>query len=93
VFDRIGEAREELLSVMNDDLLRGAALLVFANKQDLPGSISTADIVSKLELGKNFRTVPWHVQGTIATSGEGLYEGLDWLAATLNESPARQRAF
>lgn len=25
----------------------------------------------------------WHVQGAIATRGEGLYEGLDWLATTL----------
>ena len=25
----------------------------------------------------------WHVQGTIATKGEGLYEGLDWLSSTL----------
>jgi Arf/Sar family protein len=25
----------------------------------------------------------WHVQGAVATRGEGLYEGLDWLAATL----------
>lgn len=27
----------------------------------------------------------WHIQGTCATSGEGLYEGLDWLATTLKE--------
>ena len=25
----------------------------------------------------------WHVQGTVATKGEGLYEGLDWLSSTL----------
>ena len=23
----------------------------------------------------------WHVQGAVATRGDGLYEGLDWLAA------------
>lgn len=23
----------------------------------------------------------WHVQSSIATRGEGLYEGLDWMAA------------
>ena len=27
----------------------------------------------------------WHVQGAIATRGEGLYEGLDWLSATLKQ--------
>jgi ADP-ribosylation factor protein 1 len=25
----------------------------------------------------------WQVQAAIATRGEGLYEGLDWLASTL----------
>ena len=25
----------------------------------------------------------WHVQGTVATQGTGLYEGLDWLARTI----------
>ncbi|CAA6667024.1 unnamed protein product [Spirodela intermedia] len=27
----------------------------------------------------------WHIQGTCAISGDGLYEGLDWLASTLKE--------
>lgn len=34
--DRIGEAREELQRMLNEDELRDAILLVFANKQDLP---------------------------------------------------------
>jgi ADP-ribosylation factor protein 1 len=29
------------------------------------------------------KTRKWHVQGTIATRGDGLYEGLDWLSGTL----------
>lgn len=31
--ERIGEAREELYRMLNEDELRDAALLVFANKQ------------------------------------------------------------
>jgi ADP-ribosylation factor protein 1 len=34
--DRITEAREELQRMLNEDELRDAILLVFANKQDLP---------------------------------------------------------
>src|SRR3954469_15458354 len=34
--DRVVEAREELQRMLNEDELRDAALLVFANKQDLP---------------------------------------------------------
>ena len=37
--DRIVEAREELQRMLNEDELRDAILLVFANKQDLPVSI------------------------------------------------------
>lgn len=34
--DRVVEAREELQRMLNEDELRDAMLLVFANKQDLP---------------------------------------------------------
>lgn len=36
--DRVVEAREELQRMLNEDELRDALLLVFANKQDLPVS-------------------------------------------------------
>ena len=36
--DRVPEAREELQRMLNEDELRDALLLVFANKQDLPVS-------------------------------------------------------
>lgn len=38
--DRVVEAREELQRMLNEDELRDALLLVFANKQDLPVSIT-----------------------------------------------------
>lgn len=80
---RIEEAKEELYHVMNHDLLVNAALLVYANKQDLPNVMTTAEIVDKLELSQNFRTRKWQVQGCVAVEGSGLYDGLDWLAHTL----------
>lgn len=33
----------------------------------------------------------WHIQGTCALKGDGLYEGLDWLATTLDEMRASGR--
>jgi hypothetical protein len=30
-------------------------------------------------------TRKWHVQPTVATSGEGLYEGLTWLKSSLDQ--------
>jgi len=84
--DRIDEAAEELHSVMTHDLLRNAVLLVYANKQDLPNSLTLATIAEKMHLHSKYRSVPWHIQATTAISGEGLYEGLDWLSVTLSKS-------
>ncbi len=85
--DRIDEAKEELYAVLNHDLLRDAVLLIYANKQDLPNSMTPAEIADKLELTRNLRSRPWHIQGTIAVGGDGLYEGLDYLAKTLQNRP------
>ncbi|KAI9033169.1 ADP-ribosylation facter [Hyaloraphidium curvatum] len=77
--DRIGEARDELQRMLNEDELRDAVLLVFANKQDLPNAMSAAEITDKLGL-HNLRQRNWYIQATCATSGDGLYEGLEWLS-------------
>lgn len=34
----------------------------------------------------------WHIQGTCAVKGDGLYEGLDWLSETLKELKAAGRS-
>merc|ERR1712167_63900 len=46
--DRVGEARDELHRMLNEDELREAVLLVFANKQDLPNAMNAAEITDKL---------------------------------------------
>lgn len=83
--DRISEAREELQRMLNEDELRDAVLLVFANKQDLPNAMTAAEITEKLGL-QSIRPRPWFIQATCATSGDGLYEGLEWLSNTLKNS-------
>merc|ERR1711901_15923 len=80
--DRVGEAREELLRMLNEDELRDAVLLVFANKQDLPNAMNAAEITDKLGL-HSLRQRNWYIQSTCATTGDGLYEGLDWLSSSL----------
>jgi ADP-ribosylation factor protein 1 len=64
--------------------MRHSVILVFANKQDLPKALAPAEIVQALGL-QQLKNRKWHVQGAIATRGEGLYEGLDWLSVTLKE--------
>ncbi|KAJ8529642.1 hypothetical protein K7X08_036477 [Anisodus acutangulus] len=77
--DRVVEARDELHRMLNEDELRDAVLLVFANKQDLPNAMNAAEITDKLGL-HSLRQRHWYIQSTCATSGEGLYEGLEWLS-------------
>merc|ERR1712076_269360 len=48
--DRIDDAREELSKILNEDEMQNAVLLVFANKQDLPNSMPTAEVSDKLGL-------------------------------------------
>merc|ERR1712084_9742 len=80
--DRIHETKDELHKMLNEDDLRDAVLLVFANKQDLPNAMNAAEITDKLGLHA-LKQRHWYIQAAIATSGEGLYEGLDWLQANI----------
>merc|ERR1711998_144250 len=48
--DRIEDAREELHQILGEDEMRDAAVLVFANKQDLPNSLTTSEVSEKLGL-------------------------------------------
>ena len=81
--ERIVEAREELQRMLNEDELRDALLLVFANKQDLPNAMNAAEITDKLGL-HSLRNRQWYIQSTCATSGDGLYEGLEWVGPPIS---------
>lgn len=59
--DRVSEARDELHRMLNEDALRDAALLVFANKQDLPNAMSAAELTDKLGL-HSLRQRSWYIQ-------------------------------
>jgi len=83
--ERVGEAKEELNRMLNEDELRDAVLLIFANKQDLPQAMNAAEITDKLGLHA-LRQRNWYIQATCATSGDGLYEGLDWLSNQLKNA-------
>jgi len=70
--------------MLNEDELRESILLVFANKQDLSDVMSTAEMTDKLDL-QSLPHRQWHIQACCANTGDGLYEGLDWLSATLQK--------
>ncbi|KAK1901857.1 ADP-ribosylation factor 2 [Dissostichus eleginoides] len=72
--ERIKEAADELHRMLEEDELRGVAVLVFANKQDLPRAMSVSDITEALRLSGVSQPA------SCAVSGSGLVEGLDWLS-------------
>jgi len=82
--DRIDLAAEEFHRVISSDELRHAAVLIFANKQDLPHAMSASEISDKMRL-RQLRGQEWFVQACCATTGDGLYTGLDWLAQTVSK--------
>ena len=78
---RLPIAKEEIAKMMAEPSLKDAKLCVFANKQDMPSAMTAGEISEGLQL-RNYKT-QWWVQPTSATTGQGLYEGLDWLARAL----------
>lgn len=64
--------------MLNEDELRDAALLVFANKQDQPGAKGAGDISEALHLGE-LRDRNWSIVACSAVDGKGVEEGMDWL--------------
>jgi signal recognition particle receptor subunit beta len=83
--ERAPRAAQEFKAIINDPMMRGAAILVFANKQDGPGALTPAEVCECLGLPE-LRGRRWHVQSAVATRGEGLYEGLDWLSLQVGSS-------
>ena len=80
--ERLEKVRETLALCLIEEELKDAALLIFANKQDLNGAVSPNELTEILEMGK-INNRRWLVQGSSATTGQGLKEGLDWLANIL----------
>lgn len=78
-FERFEEARLELAKISKNHETLGVPILIIANKQDLPGARTSAEIERTLCLQELTATHPWTLVPTIALIGEGLYESLDSL--------------
>ncbi|KAI8988662.1 ADP-ribosylation factor family-domain-containing protein [Pilobolus umbonatus] len=75
---RIDEAKLELHRIISDREMKDCLILIFANKQDLSGALSPVEVTEILGLNKMHDRV-WYVHPSCATTGEGLFEGLNWL--------------
>eukprot|EP00818_Percolomonas_sp_WS_P006687 CAMPEP_0117443294 /NCGR_PEP_ID=MMETSP0759-20121206/4617_1 /TAXON_ID=63605 /ORGANISM="Percolomonas cosmopolitus, Strain WS" /LENGTH=188 /DNA_ID=CAMNT_0005235257 /DNA_START=81 /DNA_END=647 /DNA_ORIENTATION=+ len=79
--DRVRESAQELHRVLADDRMNRVPVLVLANKQDLPESMTADKIVENMRMGqlKN----DWYVQPCVGITGAGLIEGMEWLGEHL----------
>jgi ADP-ribosylation factor-like protein 1 len=62
--------------------LAAASVAADLSPQDLPGALSDAEIAEAMGL-HDIRNRDWAIFKTSAIKGDGLFEGLDWLANTL----------
>jgi Arf/Sar family protein len=85
--ERIGKAKQEFQAIIRDPFMLNSVILVFANKQDMKGAMTPMEVCEGLGLNE-LKNRKWHIQGTCALKGDGLYEGLDWLSSTLKELKA-----
>jgi ADP-ribosylation factor-like protein 5B len=87
--ERISVSKEELHRMLESDELHRASVLVFANKQDVAGCMTAAEISQQLSLQvislgqtltsslQNLRKHQWQIQACCGLTGEG------WVAASL----------
>ncbi|GAA5825895.1 Arf family GTPase ARL1 [Sporobolomyces salmoneus] len=80
--ERLPINKAELLAMLNEEELQDAKLLVFANKQDQPDAMTAAEVSEGLGLD-TLKNRQWSIHKSCAIKGEGLEEGLDWLANAL----------
>ena len=80
---RLEEAGLALLGFINEENIHSLPILIFANKQDLPGALQEDEVATRMNCAqlKN----PWKIWQSTASSGDGLCEGFDWLAEIIND--------
>jgi GTPase SAR1 family protein len=64
--------------------LRGVPILFLANKYDCSKAKTAHEITKILNLS-SLTNRKWYCLSTSALSGDGIYEGIDWLANMIND--------
>ncbi|KAI9137865.1 ADP-ribosylation factor family-domain-containing protein [Paraphysoderma sedebokerense] len=76
---RLKDCAAELKSLLKEERLAGATLLVFANKQDLPAALSAHEIRMILDLD-SIHTHHWSIQ-PVSAFARNILKGIDWVVA------------
>ena len=76
------ESKNQFYKILQNDTLKNAVILIFANKQDLITSKKVNEIIEIYELD-SIKNHVWHIQPCSANTGEGLLTGIKWLSDQL----------
>lgn len=68
--------------MLEEEELRKAILVVFANKQDMEQAMTPSEMANALGLPA-LKDRKWQIFKTSATKGTGLDEAMEWLVETL----------
>ncbi|KAL2601038.1 hypothetical protein AAZV13_10G145000 [Glycine max] len=85
---RITIIKDELFRLLGHEDLQHSVILVFANKQDIKDAMTPAEITDALSL-HSIKDHDWHIQTCCALLGEGLYDGLGWIAQRVTGNTPR----
>ncbi|KAL9655471.1 hypothetical protein ABK040_011866 [Willaertia magna] len=83
-YHRLNEIVEEIERVSKEQELDKIPFLIYANKQDLPNAMPPRMIYDKVKGFLSNR--PFFIQPCCSTTGEGLYEGLEWIVRVLDKT-------
>ena len=76
---RIADAGLELRRILDEPALADSAVLILANKQDLPNAATTDSLAALMPEAESRR---WLVQACCATTGDGVDCGMRWAVST-----------
>ncbi|KAL1778374.1 ADP-ribosylation factor 14 [Sigmodon hispidus] len=72
---RLEDSRREFKHILKNEHIKNAPVIIFANKQDLPGALSAEDLTRIFKVKKLCSDRNWYVQPCCALTGDGLNDG------------------
>ena len=82
---RLEETTSVFKILLAEPKLSNVPILVFANKQDKNDALQPNEIMEKMDLS-SISDRKWSINACVATTGEGVADGMKWLVETVSKS-------
>ena len=87
---RLDETTSVFKILLAEPKLAKVPILVFANKQDKNDALQPNDIMEKMELS-SITDRKWSINACVATTGEGVADGMKWLVETVSKNQSENK--